>query len=126
MTDTFRALVARDDNAHAVAYEDLTEADLVEGNVTVDDEFSTLNYKDSLAQGTDLPGSVMPFILRNVRLQGVDPVQAPMVRRQEAWQRLATDLDIARPEALSFDLPFSEVQATAAKILSGQVRQSRC
>ena len=75
-----------------------------------------------LAQGADLPATVMPFILRSVRLQGVDSVQAPMARRVQAWQRLATDLDIAQLEALSFDLPFSEVQETAPKILAGQVR----
>lgn len=75
-----------------------------------------------LAQGADLPATVMPFILRSVRLQGVDSVQAPMARRIQAWQRLATDLDIAQLEALSFDLPFSEVQETAPKILAGQVR----
>ena len=47
-----------------------------------------------LAQGPDLPTTVMPFILRNVRLQGADSVQAPMARREEAWRRLASDLDI--------------------------------
>ena len=75
-----------------------------------------------LAQGTDLPASVMPFILRNVRLQGVDSVQAPMARRVEAWRRLASDLDISRLETLSFDVPFSELKDTAPKILAGQLR----
>lgn len=75
-----------------------------------------------LAQGPDLPATVMPFILRNVRLQGVDSVQAPMARRVEAWRRLASDLDIGKLEALSFDLPFSEVKDAGARILAGQVR----
>ena len=75
-----------------------------------------------LAQGADLPTTVMPFILRNVRLQGADSVQAPMARRVEAWRRLAADLDIAKLESLSFDLPFSEVLETAPQILAGQVR----
>jgi acrylyl-CoA reductase (NADPH) len=75
-----------------------------------------------LAQGADLPATVMPFILRSVRLQGVDSVQAPMSRRVEAWDRLARDLDIAKLEALSFDLPFSELLETAPKILAGKVR----
>lgn len=75
-----------------------------------------------LAQGPDLPATVMPFILRSVRLQGVDSVQAPMARRSEAWRRLAADLDIGRLEALSFDLPFSEVKEAAAQILAGQIR----
>ena len=48
-----------------------------------------------LAQGGDLPGSVMPFILRSVRLQGIDRVMAALALRQLAWQRLARDLDPA-------------------------------
>jgi acrylyl-CoA reductase (NADPH) len=75
-----------------------------------------------LAQGADLSGTVMPFILRNVRLQGVDSVQAPMARRELAWERLARDLDIAKLEALAFDLPFSELREVGPTILSGQVR----
>ena len=75
-----------------------------------------------LAQGADLPGTVMPFILRNVRLQGVDSVQAPMARRETAWARLAQDLDLDLLESLSFDVPFTEVLALAPSILAGQVR----
>ncbi|MEP6391335.1 MAG: MDR family oxidoreductase [Halioglobus sp.] len=75
-----------------------------------------------LAQGADLPGTVMPFILRNVRLQGVDSVQAPMARREIAWARLAQDLDLDMLESLSFDVPFTEVLALAPTILAGQVR----
>jgi acrylyl-CoA reductase (NADPH) len=75
-----------------------------------------------LAQGADLPGTVMPFILRNVRLQGVDSVQAPMARRETAWARLAKDLDKDLLESLSFDVPFSELLALAPTILAGQVR----
>lgn len=75
-----------------------------------------------LAQGTDLPGTVMPFILRNVRLQGVDSVQAPMHRRLTAWERLGKELDLEKLEALSFDLPFAEVLGKAPDILAGKVR----
>ncbi len=46
-----------------------------------------------LAQGMDFPASVAPFILRGVRLIGVDSVMAPRADREEAWARLATDLD---------------------------------
>ncbi len=45
-----------------------------------------------------------------------------MARRITAWQRLASDLDIAKLEALSFDVPFSELLESAPKILTGQVR----
>ena len=49
-----------------------------------------------LAQGIDLPATVMPFILRGVTLAGIDSVMAPLALRQEAWDRLAGDLDPAR------------------------------
>ena len=46
-----------------------------------------------LAQGLDFPASVAPFILRGVRLIGIDSVMAPRERRIAAWSRLASDLD---------------------------------
>ena len=50
--------------------------------------------------GHDLPATVMPFILRGVTLAGIDSVMAPLALRQEAWRRLARDLDAgaARPD----------------------------
>ena len=39
-----------------------------------------------LAQGFDLPATVMPFILRGVTLAGIDSVMAPLALRQEAWR----------------------------------------
>ncbi len=49
-----------------------------------------------LAGGMDLPASVAPFILRGVTLAGVDSVMAPRELRLQAWQRLTTDLDLAK------------------------------
>jgi acrylyl-CoA reductase (NADPH) len=46
-----------------------------------------------LAQGMDLPASVAPFILRGIALLGIDSVMAPMALREQAWSRLARDLD---------------------------------
>lgn len=43
--------------------------------------------------GADLPGSVLPFILRNVTLAGIDSVNAPQGLRLQTLARLATDLD---------------------------------
>lgn len=75
-----------------------------------------------LAQGADLPATVMPFILRNVQLRGVDSVQAPMARRETAWARLASELDLDSLDALSFDLPFSELMDAGPAILAGKTR----
>lgn len=75
-----------------------------------------------LAGGVDLPTTVMPFILRGVRLQGVDSVQAPMYRRQEAWNRLANELSLEKLDQLTNEIALSEVQDYAEKILAGKVR----
>ena len=50
MAEKFRALlVTKDDNRQSVAVTELTDADLMEGDVTVAVEHSTVNYKDGLA-----------------------------------------------------------------------------
>ena len=54
-----------------------------------------------LAQGMDLPTSVAPFILRGVRLIGVNSVTTPKARRMLAWERLTQDLDMAKLHALT-------------------------
>ena len=75
-----------------------------------------------LAQGADLPATVMPFILRGVALLGVDSVQAPMAKRQRAWERLATDLDIAKLDSITRTIGFDAVPQAAADIVDGKIR----
>lgn len=75
-----------------------------------------------LAAGMDLPASVAPFILRGVTLAGIDSVMCPKERRLEAWRLLAEEIDRAKLDALSVDLPFSAVIETAPKFLDGRVR----
>ena len=75
-----------------------------------------------LAQGADFPATVMPFILRGVRLLGVDSVMAPKARRIAAWQRLASDLDPALLETIATEIALGEAIAAAADLLDGKVR----
>lgn len=75
-----------------------------------------------LAQGMDLPGSVAPFILRNVTLAGIDSVNTPRKVRLEAWERLARDLDAAKLTSTITEIGLADVPDVAAKILKGQVR----
>lgn len=75
-----------------------------------------------LAQGADLPATVMPFILRSVTLAGIDSVMAPLARRQEAWARLARDLDPALLEAIVEDVPLAAAVARAHDLIAGKVR----
>ena len=75
-----------------------------------------------LAQGMDLPASVAPFILRAVRLQGIDSVMAPRARRQRAWARLASDLDLDKLDAMAREITLAETMGAAEELLAGRVR----
>jgi acrylyl-CoA reductase (NADPH) len=74
-----------------------------------------------LAGGFDLPTSVMPFILRNVRLQGVDSVMCPFERRQLAWQRLARDLPARFFAQAVTEIGLEQVVEAAEAITLGQI-----
>ena len=75
-----------------------------------------------LAQGMDLPTTVMPFILRGVTLAGVDSVMAPLDLRQRAWDRLARDLDPALLESMIDEVGLDQAVAKAQQLMAGQVR----
>jgi acrylyl-CoA reductase (NADPH) len=75
-----------------------------------------------LAQGMDLPATVAPFILRGVTLIGVESVMCAKERRMEAWQRLAQDLDVAKLELITREIPLGEAMDVAGEILAGKVR----
>jgi len=75
-----------------------------------------------LAGGADLPTTVMPFILRGVKLLGVNSVTCPAARREEAWARLAKDLDLNRLAAMTTKEPLSRVPELADEILKGKIR----
>jgi len=75
-----------------------------------------------LAQGFDLPATVMPFILRGVTLAGVDSVNCPRPRRIDAWNRLAKDLDIGHIEMMMTEINLGDAIATAADQMAGKTR----
>ena len=75
-----------------------------------------------LAAGPDLLGTVLPFILRGVRIWGIDSVFCPAERRAQAWARLATDLPLDKLDALTQIKAMADVPAVTADILKGQVR----
>lgn len=75
-----------------------------------------------LAQGMDLPATVLPFILRGVSLLGVDSVMAPKPIRIEAYNRLASDLDPDKILALSSTIGFDGIIQAASDILDGKIR----
>jgi acrylyl-CoA reductase (NADPH) len=75
-----------------------------------------------LAQGMDLPTTVMPFILRNVALLGVDSVMAPLALREQAWARLARDLKVDLLEVLTQEIGLDQALDKAAQLMAGRVR----
>ncbi len=74
------------------------------------------------AQGMDLPTSVAPFILRGVKLIGVNSVTTPMPRRRAAWARIARDMDRATLASLATHVTLQDVPRIAADIVQGKVR----
>lgn len=75
-----------------------------------------------LAQGLDLPATVMPFILRGVTLAGVNCVHEPQERRADAWNRLAVDLGADKLDAMTTVVGLDDVVTVGAQILDGQIR----
>jgi len=97
------------------------------GSHTLANSCATTKYRGAvaacgLAQGMDFPASVAPFILRGVTLYGIDSVMAPLPVRQEAWARLARDLDIAKLDAITREIGLGEAIAAGGDLLAGKVR----
>jgi len=75
-----------------------------------------------LAQGGDFPTTVMPFILRSVTLAGVDSVMAPLALRQQAWERLARDLDATLLDGIATEIGLDRVIGRADDLMQGKLR----
>jgi acrylyl-CoA reductase (NADPH) len=97
------------------------------GGTTLATILTQLNYRASvaacgLAGGSDLPATVIPFLLRGVNLFGIDSVMCPREERIEAWQRVVRDLPLDRLERMTRTLPLSALPDLAPQILKGEVR----
>ena len=97
------------------------------GSHTLANACATTKYRGAvaacgLAGGMDFPATVAPFILRGVTLYGIDSVMAPLAVRQEAWARLARDLDPSRLDAITREIGIADVLQVAAELLEGKVR----
>ena len=75
-----------------------------------------------LAAGMDLTSSVAPFILRGVKLIGIESGQCPMPERLAAWARLDRDLDRSKLAAMTRTIPFAQVFEAGKEILAGRTR----
>jgi acrylyl-CoA reductase (NADPH) len=75
-----------------------------------------------LAQGADLPGTVMPIILRGVSILGIDSVMCPKGPRMAAWDRLDKDLDRDLIAVIGAEVGLSEAMQAGADIVAGKIR----
>jgi acrylyl-CoA reductase (NADPH) len=75
-----------------------------------------------LAGGSDLPGTVLPYILRGIALLGIDSVMAPGIQREAAWARLVRDLAAEKLEAIMSVEPMSRLPDLANALLAGSIR----
>src|SRR5262249_16336193 len=87
----------------------------------------TMAYNATLASsgltgGTDVHTTVMPFILRGVKLLGIDSVMCPLAVRQEVWRRLAGDLRPAHLEATAQAIALDALPDAFATLLKGAAR----
>jgi acrylyl-CoA reductase (NADPH) len=97
------------------------------GGTTLATILTQLKYRASvaacgLAGGSDLPATVIPFLLRGVNLLGIDSVMCPRDERIEAWQRLARGLPLDKLDRMTETVPLSALPGLAPKILDGATR----
>lgn len=86
----------------------------------------SLRYGCSLAacglvDSPQIPATVLPFILRNVNLLGVDSVELPRERKAEIWQKLAGPWKLDGLDALEERLTLSNLSEAIDRILAGKM-----
>lgn len=75
-----------------------------------------------LAGGSQLPATVIPFLLRGVNLLGIDSVMRPYNSRLRAWSRISRDLPMKTLEAMVQPATLADLPQLGAAILKGQVQ----
>jgi len=75
-----------------------------------------------LAQGMDFPVTVAPFILRGVKLDGINSVTCSMDRRRRAWAQIEKDLDGAKLASMVVEIPLAEALDRAPDVIAGKNR----
>jgi acrylyl-CoA reductase (NADPH) len=87
----------------------------------------TMNYGGAIANsgltaGTDLHTTVLPFILRGVKLLGIDSVMCSMARRLEVWRRLATDMKPPQLRKIATEIRLEDLPTAFDTLLKGRAR----
>ena len=96
------------------------------GSITLANVLSQMNDDGAvaacgLAQGMDLPTSVAPFILRGVKLIGINSVTTPLPRRPRPGTASPRSR-LSKLHALTTHVKLEDVPRVAADIVAGKVR----
>ena len=75
-----------------------------------------------LTAGADLKITVHPFILRGVKLLGIDSAACPMDRRKDVWRHLAIDMKPAQLKSMAHEISFDELPQAFETLLAGRAR----
>jgi acrylyl-CoA reductase (NADPH) len=75
-----------------------------------------------LAKASEFATTVFPFILRGVRLIGIDSVQCPVVERQQAWDEIGKTRPLKGLEEMTALYTLEEVPEIAQALLDGKLR----
>ena len=86
----------------------------------------SLRYGCSLAacglvDSPAIPATVLPFILRNVTLLGVDSVQLPLEQKAQIWETLAGPWQLDKLESLAEKLTLATISDAIDRILRGEM-----
>jgi NADPH:quinone reductase-like Zn-dependent oxidoreductase len=86
-----------------------------------------MNYGGTIASsgltgGTELRTTVLPFILRGVKLLGIDSVACPADTRREVWRRLGSDLKPAGLASIAHEIPFDDLPSAFDPLLKAAAR----
>jgi len=97
------------------------------GGATLSRLIGQMGYRAPIAAcgnagGIALETNVLPFILRGVKLLGIDSVMVPYEERLRVWERIGHDLPMDRLEAMIEEIGLDRAMQAGARILEGQVR----
>ena len=72
------------------------------------------------AGGIKISTTVMPFIIRGVKLWGIDSSGSSIIRREFIWNEVANLIDFSKLDTLTKELSFTELLETYPKLLKGE------
>lgn len=73
-----------------------------------------------LTSSHELNTNVFPFILRGVRLIGIDSVECKLEKKQAAWKKLANKWKIDNLSNITTEISLEEIKEAYGKLLSGK------